>query len=593
MPRYDFSRFLNVRTAVAPSPSPDGSHIAFLFDVTGVPQVWSVPVEGGWPEQLTFHPERVSTLAYSPKGDRILYGMDEGGNERQGLYELSPRGDESRPLAIEPDVIHTWGAWDPDGSRIAYTSNERDRRYFDVYVRPLDGDPRMVLQHDGTNALVGWSPDGRHLLLSRIHTPSNNDLYLLPTEGGDARLLTPHEGDAQYESACFAGEDTVLLISDQEREFLAPARINLNSGELTWLAEHQWDAEELVASADGRAVAYTINEDGYSRLNLSVDGEQVEARGLPDGVVTGLNLSRDGSLLVFSLQSPTRNANVWAVDTASGATRQVTRASQAGIPSSALSDPQLVRYPSFDGLQIPAFLYLPQGAQLPVPVVVHVHGGPESQARPVLTPTIQYLTHRGFGVLVPNVRGSTGYGRAYTHLDDVRKRMDSVADLEAAVQWLVQSGTAPENQIAVMGGSYGGFMTLAAVTTYPELWAAAVDTVGIANFVTFLENTGPWRRRLREAEYGSLEEDREFLQSISPINHIERIQAPMLVIHGANDPRVPVGEAEQIVEGLRSRDCFVEYLRYEDEGHGLVKLPNRIHAAEATAAFLDRYLARA
>jgi dipeptidyl aminopeptidase/acylaminoacyl peptidase len=196
-------------------------------------------------------------------------------------------------------------------------------------------------------------------------------------------------------------------------------------------------------------------------------------------------------------------------------------------------------------------------------------------------------------VLAPNVRGSTGYGRAYVHLDDVRKRMDSVADLAAAARWLADSGTARRDAIAVMGGSYGGFMTLAAITTYPDLWAAAVDTVGIANFVTFLEHTGPWRRRLREAEYGSLERDRDFLAAISPIAHVDRITAPLLVIHGANDPRVPVGEAEQIVAGLRERGREVEYRRYEDEGHGLVRLPNRLDAAEATAAFLERHLLKA
>lgn len=590
MPRYDFSRFLNVRLVSSPSPSPDGSSVAFLYDLTGVPQVWSVPVQGGWPDQLTFFTERVSFVEHSPNGNRLVFGMDAGGNERQGLYSLTPDGEESMPLETDPEVIHAWGAWSPDGSRIAYASNRRDQRFFDIYVRPLDGEARMILQQDGTNAATAWSPDSRHLLVSRAHSNLNNDLYLLDLESGETRLLTEHDGEAEYTSACFAGEDTLLLISDQDREFLAPARIDLRSGELSFIDEPEWDTEQLTATADGRAIAYALNENGYGRLSLLVDGETVEVTNLPDGVVDGLKLSTDGSMLVFTLHAPTLGANVWAVDTTTGVARQVTNASRAGIPRSALSEPRLVRYPSFDGLEIPALLYVPQGARRPAPVVVHVHGGPESQARPVFNPTIQYLVHRGFAVLAPNVRGSTGYGKAYTHLDDVRRRMDSVADLEAAARWLVGSGTATPDRIAIMGGSYGGFMTLAAVTAYPELWAAAVDTVGIANFVTFLENTGPWRRKLREAEYGSLEEDREFLEDISPIRHVERITAPLLIIHGANDPRVPVSEAEQIVESLKSRKREVEYLRYEDEGHGLVKLPNRIHSAEAIAGFLDRHL---
>ncbi|MDP9372321.1 MAG: S9 family peptidase, partial [Chloroflexota bacterium] len=488
------------------------------------------------------------------------------------------------------DVIHSWGAWSPDGARIAYASNERDRRFFDIWVRPLEGEPRMALQQDGTNNVQDWSPDDRSLLISRANSNLDNDLFLLDLDSGETTLLTPHEGEALHRGGGFAGPDTVLLVTNRGRDFLAPATIDLRSRELRLLAEPPWDAEEIAAGGDGRVVAYTVNEEGYSRLHLAVDGRAVPVTDLPDGVIAGLKLSKDGALLVFALYAATRNGNVWAVDTATGRARQVTHASRAGITAETLVEPRLVRYPSFDGLEIPAFLYLPQGAQLPVPVVVHVHGGPESQARPILNPTIQYLVHRGFGVLAPNVRGSTGYGKAYTHLDDVRKRMDSVADLEAAARWLKESGTAPPDAIAVMGGSYGGFMTLAAVTTYPDLWAAAVNTVGIANFVTFLEQTGLWRRKLREAEYGSLEDDREFLEAISPIRHVERIVAPLLVIHGANDPRVPVGEAEQIVAGLRERGRAVEYLRYEDEGHGLVKLPNRIHAAEATAAFLDRHL---
>jgi dipeptidyl aminopeptidase/acylaminoacyl peptidase len=252
--------------------------------------------------------------------------------------------------------------------------------------------------------------------------------------------------------------------------------------------------------------------------------------------------------------------------------------------------PTLVHYPTFDGREIPAFLYVPQNQPAKgLPIVINVHGGPEGQSRPVFNPVIQYFVAHGFGVLAPNVRGSTGYGYHFQSLDDVRLRMDSVADLQQAVFWLRKSGIADPRQIAVMGGSYGGFMVLSAITTYPDLWAAAVDIVGIANFVTFLENTGPWRRRLREAEYGSLENDRDFLEQISPIRYVDRIITPLFVVHGANDPRVPVGEAEQIVAALRSRNVPVEYMRFEDEGHGLIKRSNRLVAYPAIASFLDEY----
>jgi dipeptidyl aminopeptidase/acylaminoacyl peptidase len=222
--------------------------------------------------------------------------------------------------------------------------------------------------------------------------------------------------------------------------------------------------------------------------------------------------------------------------------------------------------------------------------VVFVHGGPEGQFRPTFQPLVQHLVSTGMAVLAPNVRGSSGYGKAYLHLDDVRLRMDSVADLAHAVSWLRDTGRADASKIAVYGGSYGGFMVLAALTTYPDLWAAGVDLVGIANFVTFLENTGPWRRHLREAEYGSLEHDREFLESISPINHVERIKAPLLVIHGANDPRVPIGETEQMVERLRALGRTVEFLRLDDEGHQISKLKNRLTAYPMVSDFLRQHL---
>ena len=328
MPRFDFARFLNIRNAFSPSPSPDGSRIAFLCDITGVPQVWGVPARGGWPEQLTFYPERVATVEYSPIGDRVLFGMDAGGDERQGLYSVTPDGAEIRPLAVAPDVIHSWGAWSPDGARIAYTSNARDRRYFDVYVRPLDGEPRLALRHDGMNEVAAWSPDGGSLLLSRTNERySDNDLYLLDLASGEARLLTAHSGEAAHQGAHFSGLDSLLLLTNRDREFLAPARLDLRSGALEFLADTAWDAEELAASEDGWVVAYTVNEDGRSRLSLEADGVQRRVAGLPDGVIAGLKLSADGSLLVFTLYAPTRNGNVWAVDTATGEAWQVTSAS--------------------------------------------------------------------------------------------------------------------------------------------------------------------------------------------------------------------------------------------------------------------------
>jgi len=612
--RFRISRYLNIRSAYGPSFSPDGQHVAFLTDITGVPQVWRVAAAGGWPDQLTFFEERCGFVAHSPTDDQMVFGMDAGGNERQQLFFLSGDGQTIRPLTQEPEAIHHFGGWSHDGQRIAWTANRRDARHFDVYVQEVaSGEATCVWQTEGMNTVAGWSPNDRQLLVVRSHSSFDQDLYLLDLSSGKVRHLTPHEGRVRYESVSWAPDGRGLyLVSDRGREFLALAYLDLKAdpeaeghAPLRFLVTPDWDVEAAAVSPDGRHLAYLTNVEGYSELAVLdvATGQSLPLPALPRGVLDPPILHRWGRRLVFSsggcklaltLSAPRHNPNIWVIDLRTDTAMQLTRSARAGIPQDSFVEPELVRYRSFDGLEIPAFLHLPPGASRDgrLPVIVEVHGGPEAQRRPEFNPVYQYFLNRGYAIFAPNVRGSTGYGLTYTHLDDVEKRMDSVADLAYGARWLADSGIADPQRIAVMGGSYGGFMVLAALTTYPELWAAGVDIVGIANFVTFLENTGPWRRHLREAEYGSLAHDRALLERISPIHHVDKIRAPLMVIHGANDPRVPVGEAEQIVEALRARGVPVEYLRYEDEGHGLIKLKNRLDAYPRVADFLDRHLGR-
>lgn len=614
--QFPFSRYLNIRSAYAPSFSPDGQHIAFLTNITGVPQVWRIAVGGGWPDQLTFFGDRCGFVAYSPTDDQMVFGMDAGGNERQQLFllSLSDGGQIIRPLTDEPEAIHGFGGWSHDGQRIAWTANRREAQHFDVYVQDVASiEATCVWQAEGMNQVVGWSPDDTQLVVVRAQSSFDQDLYLLDLPSGAVHHLTPHEGQVRYGSVTWAGDGRGLyLVSDRGREFLALAHLDLagESGDdghapLRFLVTPDSDVEAVNLSPDGHRLAYLTNVEGYSELTVLdvAASRSLPLPVLPSGILDPpflyrwgrrLAFSPDGRKLAFAFSSPSYNPDVWVVDLETGTVTRLTHSSRAGIPQDSFAEPELVRYRSFDGLEIPAFLYLPPGAARDdrLPVVVEVHGGPEAQRRAEFNPLYQYFASRGYAVFAPNVRGSTGYGLTYTHLDDVERRMDSVADLAHGARWLAESGIADPQRIAVMGGSYGGFMVLAALTTYPELWAAGVDIVGIANFVSFLENTGPWRRHLREAEYGSLAHDRAFLQSISPIHHVDKIKAPLMVIHGANDPRVPIGEAEQIVEALRARGVPVEYLRYEDEGHGLVKLKNRMDAYPKVADFLDRHLGR-
>ncbi len=582
---YEFARYLKIRSAYGASWSPDGRRISFLADITGVPQVWEVAEGGGWPEQLTFYEEQVSEARYSPEGERLIFCMDAGGNERSQIFLLE--GAEVRDLTRDPESIHYFGGFSPDGSRIAYTATRRNGTDFDVYVQDLDCEPEMVWKVSGYHTIADWGPEGSFLIVSRHRSNLDNDLFLLDLSTGKARLLTPHEGDARFQAARVTPEgDAAYLATDRDGDFMRLARLDLSSLELEYLTPDDWDVESVELSKDGRYLLASRNVEGYSDFLLfNSKGKRIAGPQLPQGILGGFEFSPDSTRLAFTLTGPERNPDVWIVDLPDGEPRRLTRSSTAGIPRESFRRPRLVRYPSFDGREIPALFYEPEAER--APVIVNVHGGPESQARPLFAPVTQYFLHRGYAVFAPNVRGSTGYGKAYTHLDDVRLRMDSVEDLVFAARWLRERG---HQKIAVMGGSYGGFMVLAALTEYPDLWSAGVDIVGIANLVTFLENTGSYRRALREPEYGSLEKDRNFLASISPIHKAGNIKAPLMVIHGKNDPRVPVGEAEQIVEKVRSNGGAVEYLLYEDEGHGLAKLKNRLDAYPKIAGFLDQHL---
>ena len=584
---HDFARYLRIRSAHNASWSPDGRRISFLTDITGVPQAWEVSADGGWPEQLTFHDDRVSHAGYSPAEERLLFGMDAGGDEKTQLFLLDGGGQE-RNLTRDPTAIHYSGGFSPDGSRISYTATRRNGTDFDVYTQKSTGEPEMAWETSGYHTVADWGSDGSSLIVSRHHSNLNNDLYRLDLSSGETQLLTPHDGDARFLTARMTPDGGALyLATDRDGDFLRLARLNLSDLELTYLTPDDRDVESVEVSRDGRWLVASRNVEGYSDIMLfSGRGRRAPGPRLPKGIQGGFAFSPDSRRLAFTLTGPDLNPDVWTLDLPDGEPQRLTRSSTAGIPRNSFRRPRLVRYPSFDGRDIPAIFYEPEG-EVSSPVVVNVHGGPESQSRPGFAPVTQYLLDRGLGVFMPNVRGSTGYGKVFTHLDDVELRMDSVADLARAAHWLRDQG---HERIAVMGGSYGGFMVLAAMTEYPELWSAGVDIVGIANMVTFLENTGSYRRRLREPEYGFLEKDRDFLESISPIHKAERITTPLMVIHGKNDPRVPVGEAEQIVQRVRENGGVVEYLLYEDEGHGLAKLKNRLDAYPRIAAFLEEHL---
>ncbi|MDS0257978.1 S9 family peptidase [Haloarcula sp. S1CR25-12] len=579
---------------------PDG-RLAFLLNTTGVGQIWTLDEPGAWPEQRTFYDEPVGFVSYSPTRAELAFGMDEGGNERTQLYRLDDEDGTVAALTGMPDAKHRWGGWGPDGDRFAFASNRRDEAVFDVYVQSREDagdDAELVYEGDGWFSVDGFSPDGDRLALSETHSSFDQDVYVLDVESGERTHLTPHDGSVRYASVSWGPDGEALyLVTDAESDTLELARLSL-SGDLDVVrGGGEWNIDGVAVDQESGRLAYSRNVEGYNEITVGAfDGptavETFPTPELPGGLAGGVAWSPDADRFALSVTGRTVNTNVFVVETATGESERWTRASTAGIPAGTFVEPEVVRFESFDGREIPALFSLPPGADGDgeTPVIVDIHGGPESQRRPSFAGLTQYFLSRGYAVLEPNVRGSTGYGKAYTRLDDVEKRMDSVKDLRAGVRWLHDHPAVDPDRVVAMGGSYGGFMVLAALAEYPDLWAAGVDVVGIANFVTFLENTGEWRRELREAEYGSLDDDRDLLESISPINSAEKITAPLFVLHGANDPRVPVGEAEQIAAEVRSHGVPVETMVFDDEGHGISKRENRIAAYTRVVAFLDEHV---
>jgi dipeptidyl aminopeptidase/acylaminoacyl peptidase len=616
---YPLENYLNIRSAGSPTFSPDSRTVAFITNITGIAQVWQVPVGGGWPTQLTFTNESVRGVRYHPRRHELIYSMDSGGNERTQLYWLRGvagntdhgLGDGwlSTDLSRQPAAIHTFGDFNSDGTQFVFSANRDDAARFDVYVQAWgQAEARLVARGPGGYfTALCFSPDGRTVLVLRTESNTKQELHLIELANGRSRRLAPREGvaDAQFRSASFSPDGrfvyavtTVAAGAGREsRDLAGLARIAVENGQVEYVQTPGHEVEAVVPSPRGEWVAWLVNVDGRSRLHLTrtrdLAGNQHWVPELPLGVVNTLTFAPDESKLAVGFDGPRHNPDIHLLDVTQPGRplSQLTRSSRAGVAVNEFAEPELIRYRTFDERMIPAWFYRPavRAGELP-PVIVYPHGGPESQTRPQFNALFQYFVANGYGVLAPNVRGSTGYGTAFMNLDNVERRLDAVNDLAHAAFWLRDQRQGDPRRLAVYGGSYGGFMVLAAVTRYPDLFAAGINVVGIANFITFLERTGPYRRAHREGEYGSLERDREFLQRISPINMVDRIRCPMMVIHGANDPRVPIGEAEQIVAALRMRMIPVEYLRYEDEGHGIARLRNRLDCYPRMVAFLDRHV---
>lgn len=585
---------LELRQATPLSFFGDGLTLLVGSDLPGTRQLFLADVEGGGLTQLTDFDEPVRGQALAD--GRILLEIDEGGNERTQLFLLDAEpGAVPERLVVDPHFMHRSPCADPDGTLVAYVTNRRNGVDFDVVVRTLATGVEQVFERGGWWDTVGFSPDGLWVAALRLgERAGDSDLYLFNVANGVVVHATPHGDEAEYGVPAWLPDSSAFFAATSEgRDTLAIGRYELETGEWSMAVESPWDLD-CVIDRVGRTLLVSANEDGRSTLQLR-DPRTLALREevfLPHGVVEQPVFTPDGALLAVAFSCPTEPHDVYLYDVfASGLSRLTT--SSAEVDPDELVLPELHRFDSFDGESIPVFLFEPEGGG-PFPVVVTVHGGPEAQWRPWFAPSFapltQYLVSRGYAVAAPNVRGSTGYGKRFEHLDDVGLRLDSVRDLAALHDWLSARPKIDGSRAVLYGRSYGGYMVLAGLAFQPERWAAGIEMAGISSLVTFLENTSPYRRAAREREYGSLERDRELLVEVSPMTHVDAIRAPLFIQHGLNDPRVPVSESEHIHEVLTEKGIRCDLVIYPNEGHGIEKLPNRIDAFTRAVAFLDEVL---
>jgi dipeptidyl aminopeptidase/acylaminoacyl peptidase len=574
--------------------SPDNRQISYVHDGSGQFNLWSSPVEGGFARQLTTRDEEaVRHHRWTSSG--IVLELDHLGAEQWQLNILPADGvGWPRPVTDRDDVQYQVGPVADDGRRMLFSGNQERPTDVAVYLLDtLDGEPVLVLDREKQQMYpFAWHPDGRRAAIVDFLGNMDQHAYLFDVEGRELRDLTPHEGEELNLPVGFSADGRRLYnITDRGAEHNFLEAIDLVSGAREPVITVEWDIEHAELSGDRRRLGYTIDEDGYSRFHMRdlETGRELAFPPMPQGVCSQYAISPDGKLVAALVGTGTRVFDVYVADVEAGNVTRVTDNFLGGIPEPELVEPELVHFSTFDGKKVPAWLYRPRGTTGRLPVLLSIHGGPETQERTHVTRSssfYQYLLSRGIAVLAPNIRGSTGYGKSYQQLIHRDWGGDELKDIEHAAMWLREQPWADRDRIAVYGASFGGFATLSAMTRLPGYWRCGIDLVGPSNLVTFAKGVPPHWRATMKQWVGDPEEDFDFLMSRSPITYVEHMKAPLLVLQGANDPRVVKPESDQMVEKLRSLGQDVEYHVFEDEGHDFSKRANQLKAYRLIAAFL-------
>ncbi len=596
-------RYTEFRSAGIYSWHPTRVEMLIATRFADVPQIHLVKTPGGARKQLTFFPERVLGASFQPThGQYFVFQKDIGGGEwfQNYRYDMET-GDIT--LLTDGKSRNSLGAWSHKGDRMAYGSTRRNGKDVDFYIiDPMNpASNKMLAQLDKGEAwsVLDWSPNDKQILAEEEVSINETYLWLFDAQTGEKTLLTPKGGDVvAYSGGQFSRDGKgIFTTTDRENEFMRLAYIDLASKSYKYLSTHiAWDVTGFDLSPDGKRIVFNTNEDGMGvmhLLNLSTGKEEKLPR-LPVGVIGGSGWHENGSFIGFSMSSARSSQDAYAIDLKSGKVERWTFSETGGLNVEKFSEPQLIKWKSFDDRTISGFLYRPPTSFIGKrPVLVNIHGGPEGQFRPgFLGRNNYYINELGIATIYPNIRGSSGYGKTFLKMDNGFKREDTYKDIEALLDWIKSQPDLDGDRIMITGGSYGGHMTFAVSTYYSDKIRCSLPVVGISNLVTFLERTEAYRRDLRRVEYGDEREPkmREFLENIAPLNNAGKIRKPMFIVQGKNDPRVPASESEQMVSTLKKNGTPVWFLMAKDEGHGFAKKKNQDYQFYATVMFMKEYL---